>query len=151
NDDGTVDTTFGDAGYRRVSTSDSDAAAGFSWLPDGKLLIGFGSFASIQPNHVARLTAEGALDTSYGGGDGIGDLPTSDDRPFGGLVETVAQPSGRAVGLFFYRVGEGVGEEGRFGLAALTPEGQPDASFRFGTDRVDTVGRFGAFRDTAVL
>jgi uncharacterized delta-60 repeat protein len=146
NDDGTVDTTFGSAGYVRISLAGSQQATGVSLAPDGKLLLGFsGDFG--ETNHVARLTAGGALDTTYGGGDGIGDLPVGNNIPFGPMLDTVLQPTGRSVGLFWYFRGQ----QTRFGLAALTPEGQSDTTFHFGSEAVDPVGRDGAFRDTAVL
>ena len=148
NSDGTLDTTFGDGGYRKVVVPGINDVAGFVVRPDGKLLIGVSGDTSFgQPtNQVVRLTPDGSVDTTFGGGDGIGDLQYA-DAYHGGLRDTVLLPSGRIVTLAWGRNGL----QSRFALAALTPDGQNDPAFRFTNEPADPQGFIGRFRDTAVL
>ncbi len=122
NTDGTVDAGFNldlnEIGGNRVDS--------WSLQPDGKILIG-GAFTSLQPigaparvpaNHFARLTAAGALDSTFQ--PGIGGTPS-------GLVSAlVVQPDGKilAAGNF-----SGLGGATTANLARFTPQGTVDTGF----------------------
>jgi uncharacterized delta-60 repeat protein len=148
NDDGTLDTTYGDGGYRTVAVPGTNNAAGVVLQPDGKLVIGASNTSAVPSatNYAVRLTPDGDVDTTFGGGDGIGELQYADAN-YGALLDTALQPSGRIVTLAFGNNGR----QGRFALAALTPEGLSDPGFHFTNEPVDPQGFGGRFSDTAVL
>ncbi|MEO6435898.1 MAG: PKD domain-containing protein [Tepidisphaeraceae bacterium] len=71
--DGTLDSAFGNAGWATVNLGgDSDIASAVVALSDGRLLLA-GEFAQDDQQDIglARLTASGQLDTSFGGGAGF--------------------------------------------------------------------------------
>ena len=74
NADGSLDTAFGTGGKVGGGPGAALLAAGDVWLVgDGKFVVGgitAGAFA------VARFNGDGTLDTSFGGGDGVGAGPT---------------------------------------------------------------------------
>ncbi|MFD7263075.1 calcium-binding protein [Streptomyces sp. NPDC059874] len=76
NADGSPDTTFGegDGIVRTDFTGAVDTAYSVVVLPDGKLLVGGGAFigtASGIDFTIVRYNADGSIDTTFGGGDGI--------------------------------------------------------------------------------
>ncbi|MCX7401454.1 MAG: DUF4347 domain-containing protein, partial [Planctomycetales bacterium] len=74
NADGSLDTSFGD-GYGIVTTNvgaDIDVAYSVTLQPDGKIVVAGASFnGSNYEFTLTRYNANGSLDTSFGGGDGI--------------------------------------------------------------------------------
>ncbi len=89
--DGTVDTTFGDDGRRVV-----DAARGADDVlvqPDGKIVLITEVPSPGTLDHLAavRLTADGDLDASFGGGDGIASRDGFRDDATAGAL----QPDGK--------------------------------------------------------
>jgi uncharacterized delta-60 repeat protein len=98
NADGTLDTSYASSGTYLAPAGSDAGVMDLVQQADGKLLALIGSFAGGVPQRIARLTAAGALDTSYAG-DGVADITD----PTSGAVAAVAialQPSdGRAVVL----------------------------------------------------
>jgi uncharacterized delta-60 repeat protein len=77
NPDGTLDPTFGNGGVVVSDFSPNDALQSLLLTPDGHILIGGsvgtpGAFdAATADFAVLRYNADGSLDTTFGGGDGI--------------------------------------------------------------------------------
>lgn len=75
--DGTVDTGFGAGGQALVAAHARAFANAVVVQPDGKIVIVGGAqewrsnVVNTQRTLVARLNADGSLDTSFGGGDGV--------------------------------------------------------------------------------
>ncbi len=119
NADGTLDTTFG-GGDGIVLTPISlshDIARGIVIQPDGKILVA-GYANVINPDFaVVRYNADGSLDTTFGGGDGIVTFPvgTADDVGFA----IALQPDGTIVvaGTSYSPTGSDIA------LALLNPDG----------------------------
>jgi uncharacterized delta-60 repeat protein len=129
---GAVDTSFGDNGLRLIAPDVRANAQQVRVLPDGRILVagnsnGGGNWTGTNSGRltVARLTANGQLDTSYG---------TSGIRviDFGGDERASAYPDTRMA----------LGADGKLTLARavvepvsairlarLLPNGQPDTSF----------------------
>src|SRR5437868_3322858 len=74
---GDLDTSFGVGGVRTLPLTDPYADAGFRPMAvdvqNGKTVIvgQINSFAGEEKSYIVRLTSSGALDTTFGGGDGI--------------------------------------------------------------------------------
>src|SRR5439155_18501281 len=72
---GVLDTTFGGGdGFAEVTVPNSGVAAGGAIQSDGKIVV-----ATSAGNEMAvvRFNADGSLDTTYGGGDGIATAPAT--------------------------------------------------------------------------
>ncbi|MCC6524497.1 MAG: hypothetical protein IT373_17715, partial [Polyangiaceae bacterium] len=75
--DGTLDTSFGSGGHALVAAHARAFASAVAIQPDGKIVIvggaqeWNGNVVSSQRTLVARLTPDGALDSTFGGGDGV--------------------------------------------------------------------------------
>jgi uncharacterized delta-60 repeat protein len=125
NADGTLDTTFGDAGLDVASGNNYKAVRSIALQPDGKVLIG-GTFASVGGQaraNVARVNADGTLDTTFA------DPLIVDDT--GGQVDpsvasVVLQPDGKVLvaGRFL-----SVGGTPRRRVARLNADGTRDTGF----------------------
>ncbi|WP_281426264.1 hypothetical protein [Miltoncostaea oceani] len=91
--DGNPDLTFGTGGSTRIAPAGTQFPTALALAPDGRIVIlGFdsGLTASIL---VARLTADGALDPSFGAGSGVRTITAA-----GGIPSDVAvQADGRIV------------------------------------------------------
>ncbi|MEK8020044.1 MAG: PQQ-binding-like beta-propeller repeat protein, partial [Candidatus Parabeggiatoa sp.] len=128
NTDGTVDNTF-DPGTGPDFTSSIRAIA---LQTDGKILIGggFTSFNGIQRNHIARLNADGSLDTGFDPGTG------ADEK----VYSLVVQSDGKVVigGSF-----TSFNDISRNGIARLNTNGSLDTTFDPGTGTKDTNGYTG--------
>ncbi|MGW8185212.1 MAG: Ig-like domain-containing protein [Candidatus Moraniibacteriota bacterium] len=72
NADGTLDKTFNSGG---LSFGDSDYATSVEVQPDDKILIGghFDSYNGVAVGNIARLNADGTLDTAFNSGTGFND------------------------------------------------------------------------------
>ena len=123
NANGTVDAGFGNG-----SGADVTPVNAMVLQPDGKVLIG-GSFAHVHGvarNSVARLNADGSLDTTFDPGAG----------PAGTVNALLVQPDGKIlVGGSF----TSVGATSREYLARLNADGTLDAGF-VGPDFADSTG-----------
>jgi len=103
-EDGTLDATFGDRGRVVVTpykpfNLDINRPVDLALQPDGKIVVAAGSlrpsYADGYGGKVVRYTANGALDTSFGGGDGLAYVPDAYNAlyglavlPDGGIVTT---------------------------------------------------------------
>jgi uncharacterized delta-60 repeat protein len=78
---GTPDTSFGTGGIRNLTMTDQTTCAGLAIQPDGKLLLSvYASTAAGTPppkSMLWRLNADGTSDPTWGGGDGIVDVPAA--------------------------------------------------------------------------
>ncbi|HEY8504250.1 MAG TPA: hypothetical protein VIL46_06680, partial [Gemmataceae bacterium] len=124
--DGRLDTSFGSGGKFLLFENDGADDGGTAVLvqDDGRILVGaFGTFAGTGEDFVlARLTADGRLDGSFGsGGFSRRDFAGGDDRPF----DMALQSTGKIllVGQGDYR-----GDKD-FILMRFNPDGTPDNSF----------------------
>ncbi|MEZ5908176.1 MAG: tandem-95 repeat protein [Hyphomicrobiaceae bacterium] len=132
NTDGTLDTTFGGDGIVTELVGGAGGEAyGVALQPDGKLILAGRTFnGSNSDVAVMRLNADGTLDTSFGGGDGVFTLPvgTGNDQ----ALDILVQPDGRLV-----ITGEArVGSSNDIVLVRLNADGTLDSTF----DPVGTLG-----------
>ena len=132
--DGSFDTGF--AGDGTVTTpigSGADEAWAVALQPDGKILLaGLSSNGTNNDFALARYTATGALDTGFGGGDGLVTTPigTGEDEAFGVLL----QPDGKIVAVG--RSSNGTNND--FALARYEADGILDTGFGGGDGLVTT-------------
>lgn len=134
NADGSLDTSFGDAG-KIVFDSFLPSAQAYdvSILADGKILIAGSDYAS-QDMQVMRLNADGSLDTSFGnGGKALAGAPSAEEQGYKMLV----QPDGKIL-----MVGQTSLQYSSkpFTVARLNADGTPDTSF--GTNGIEQIGHF---------
>jgi uncharacterized delta-60 repeat protein len=137
--DGLPDPTFGDDG---VFTTDFPGAAAaelsaLAVLPDGRLLLA-GRTSRLDPMligsaseyAVARVTADGRLDSSFGG-DGRVTVGGPDSFQFGDVAEVGVTPDGKVVlvGNAGRRDPAQLNPEYRAAAVRLTADGEPDPSF----------------------
>ena len=111
NADGTLDTSF------NIGTGANGQVYAMALQNDGKILIGgsFTIYSGISRNRIARLNADGTLDTSFNSG-------TVD----GGVYRVAIQPDGKILigGNFFL-----VGNSELTGFTRLNTDGSVDTSF----------------------
>lgn len=125
--DGTVDSAFGDGGTvaRDFGHGDNDSAFGVATTTSGKIVIaGTWVGASKYRMYVARFKANGKLDKSFGGGDGVALTKTA--KHFAALGYGMALQDDGAIVLAGY--GGGSGRNG-FVAARFTRGGTLDRSF----------------------
>ena len=132
---GKLDRTFGggDGRFVRDIFGDADIAFAVAVLPDGKILVagqGFDPVAGIDRFVVLRLTANGRLDRTFGGGDGIVTTKFGVDGASGRAMTVL--PDGR-----FVVCGSTGGATPVFALARYRPGGGLDSTFG-GTGMVTT-------------
>ena len=121
--DGLPDTTFG-GGDGVVLIPIGDFLADAVLHVDGKILI-----AGHRDDRliVARVTSAGALDTTYGGGDGIAELTVESNANQTFTAQGLALfPDGTAVASGSMRIGD---DDGHLVLAQVTPQGTPANGF----------------------
>jgi uncharacterized delta-60 repeat protein len=130
NTDGSLDTSFGVGGTVTTDfSSNTDSAAGVAVQSDGKIILvgatdstGAGDFA------LARYTASGSLDSSFGSG---GKVTTDFSRRIDGARAVALQGDGKIVvaGLS-YTVGKtGYNGDDEIALARYNTDGSLDTSF----------------------
>lgn len=123
---GSFDNAFGSGGIAALGDG-SSAAIALAVQADGKLVVG------VQASNVARLTADGALDPSFGGN---GSVSLGAVTPFS-VTSVALQGDGKIL------VGGGNGTGGVV-VFRLLPDGTPDASF--GDNGIAFVGQFSLSR-----
>lgn len=144
NSDGTLDTTFGTNGFAAVTVT-SGNASGFDITraelqPDGKIVLsGYGPHVVSNTINsqiaVARLNANGTLDTSFGGG---GTVTTSLRGMDDGLAEAI-QPDGKIlVGGSSNRPPNGDGYD--LAMVRFNSDGTLDNGFGTSGQVIDTIG-----------
>jgi uncharacterized delta-60 repeat protein/RHS repeat-associated protein len=146
NADGTLDRTFSDDGWLTTNFIDSyDQANAVAIQSDGKIVVAGTAYSTVSSANsynfaVARYTATGALDTSFGsGGKAVADLAGSTD--YGRAV--AIQSSGKIVVA-------GYGYNGSYldaGVVRFNANGSLDTSFNNNTGKVLT--DFGGSHDYA--
>jgi uncharacterized delta-60 repeat protein len=119
--DGTLDTTFGDGG--RVVVGELNSAADVLVQPDGRIvLVTTRSTGALSAIALLRLTEAGAVDPSFGGGDGIAIAPSvsSRDEADTGALQADGKilVSGRSPSPLRYALG-----------LRFNSDGSPDTSF----------------------
>ncbi len=143
NPDGTVELTFDAGAGACCSTAVGQAQvagpiSAIAVQPDGQFVIG-GSFESVNGTPrkgLARLSANGTLDTTFDPGAGLdsGQAPL----PAGVISAIVVQPDGKVlIGGSF----PGVSGVNHGGIARLEANGSVDASFNPGLGVMDDQGR----------
>jgi uncharacterized delta-60 repeat protein len=137
NADGSLDTGFGTGGRVTLNfglTNASEQASAVAVQGDGKIVVG-GSLAptSGTGSHfaIARLTAAGALDGSFGSGG-------EQTLDFGFLTSLAIQPADQKIVLAGYNGTQGIGTA--FEAARLGTDGSLDASFGSGGKQAVAVG-----------
>lgn len=135
NTDGTLDTSFDDDGRQSIDLeSDFDFGTAVAVQPDGKIVVSGNSFqAGGYDFAVARLNADGSLDTSFDG-DGrqtvdFGGTPVLDEFNFldEDARDMVLQPDGKIVVAGSVLREEPIGYD--FAVARLNVDGSLDNSF----------------------
>ena len=124
NADGSLDTSFGGGdGFVVTDFGRRDGATAVEILPDGRILVAGGSENGSAFEYryaLARYTAGGAPDTSFGGGDGMAELEMR-----GTPRDMAVQSDGKIVLA-------GNAEHRLFGLARFNANGTVDTSFGAG-------------------
>lgn len=139
--DGTLDPGFGDGGVVLTTDGFPGHAETVRLQPDGRLLVVGRSEATDQGYYgfaVARYDLDGALDPTFGGGDGlVTTFPP--DREYTTAYAVLVQPDGRIVvgGSAF-----GEGEYSYFCLARYLSDGTPDPAFGVDGVSVKTIRLF---------
>ena len=126
--DGTLDPGFGDAGVVVTTATFWGTPNAVRLQPDGRLLV-VGSSEPDARGHtgfaVMRYTADGALDETFGGGDGlVTTYPPG--REYSRAWDVLVQPDGRVV---VGGSGYGEGDYSYFCLARYLANGSPDPAF----------------------
>lgn len=125
---GALDTTFGTGGVVKtmVDTTLGTTAAAFAvkCLPGGKLLVGGRTGSMVSRDFVViRYHANGSLDTTFGGGDGIAIADFGGDDFFNDM--DVAPVSGKIL----LAGSTDVGGDYDFAIACFNADGTPDNDF----------------------
>ena len=125
---GVLDPSFG-GGDGAVETP--IVAEAVEVLPDGKILIGGHNFTGILSTiaSVARLNADGSIDTTFGGGDGVAEIPAGNSIAPSDFVRDIElAPGGKIVA-----VGKAVPVGAELGtlamVARLNADGSMDNTF----------------------
>ncbi len=131
NPDGTLDPTF-NAGIGPVDALQNQPAINaMAVQADGKIVIGgeFTSFDNGSLTNIARLNANGSLDTTFNPGDGTdGTVYAIGLQPNGGITNIIIGGAFNNVNLISSK-----------SIARLNPNGSFDASFNVGTGADDTI------------
>jgi uncharacterized delta-60 repeat protein len=106
---GTPDTSFGNNGVMNIDSPDPVApqsgVTSVAVQPDGKLLLGIRR--KLSGNSVLytlqRWNVDGSLDPTWGGGDGIVDIPTADGFSYS-VANLQVMPDGRIAGTIYRNI-----------------------------------------------
>jgi uncharacterized delta-60 repeat protein len=127
---GSLDSTFGTNGRQTIDFGSTDVCTGLAVQADGKIvLVGYTDFSAVGANDVAvaRLNANGTLDTTFNG-DGMRRVNFSgayDDRASG----VVIQPDGKIVIAATWGIDA---SDSELALIRLNPNGTLDSSINTG-------------------
>ena len=142
NPDGSVDPTFNPgAGPNDDIIPSQTSINSMALQPDGRIVIGgdFTSVDGISRNYIARLNADGSLDTTFDPGEGANDV-----------VNAVAVDANNLilVGGAFTQLGTLGGSEG---IERLNPDGSVDTTFGDGSGTSDIVNTITLQPDGRIL
>ena len=130
---GAPDTAFGSSGVVTATFSSSDYLYTVALQPDGKILMGGYAYDGISDYYsvLIRYTTAGALDSAFGGGDGVvtTTAPTYDDIE---VYDIALQSNGKIVAAFY----GGGSTSTDFMLARYNTNGTLDTSFGGGDGMV---------------
>jgi uncharacterized delta-60 repeat protein len=148
NPDGTLDTTFGSEGVTTTSitlpgiaTLRDDLAASLLVLDDGRIVVG-GSTAEIVTGNkrpvLARYTADGALDPTFGtGGTLVLEPSKTSNLAFLTVPTLLAESDGSLLAGISFTLGY---QKKQFALARILPDGTLDPAFASAGVHVETLG-----------
>jgi uncharacterized delta-60 repeat protein len=115
NDDLTLDTTFG----RGDGVATDGGGTDINVMPDGRIVLAGQTSDGRDPSAVdltlARLTPNGRLDTTFGGGDGV--VRQSSSFGYDQMLDAAVRADGSIVALT------------RYGALGFRPDGSPDPAF----------------------
>ena len=122
NNDGSLDSSFNTG----TGTSMGPEVNTIALQPDGKIIIGgkFTSYNGVSRNKIARLNANGTLDSSFNIGSGFGTGSSTSINSIG------LQADGKIIVVGFFTSYSGTN---RNRLIRLNPTGSIDATFNIGT------------------
>ena len=153
NANGSLDTSFGNAG--RTITTFGDPAAQANALivqSDGKIVLighsGAGPYSELNDFALVRYDSEGSLDSSFGNG---GKVRTHFDGEFNTgsrAMDAILQADGKIIAVGHYK---NEGARRRFALARYLPNGDLDSTFGAGGMVTTQLGDFDAYGMTGVL
>ena len=135
NADGTLDTTFGDGGTVVGNNPDETIYLSFAVQSDEKIIAGTTRESTLDVHQrsrpsINRYSADGALDTTFGGGGTAQILnPSSTGSSDGEFHDIAIQNDGKIVVGLYYYTNIGAGQWRELGLARLNPDGTLDTSF----------------------
>jgi len=134
---GELDTSFGEGGWAHTNLGSFDFAHAVAIQDDGKIVVGGESdcrYASCFT--LARYTAEGALDPTFGGGDGV--VRTTFSECGCRVYDLAIAPNGKIVAVGWrFRYGDAQ-DDGLFAIARYRPDGRLDTTFsRDGRTSID--------------
>jgi len=118
NFNGTLDAGFNGDGKATIGFGESDELTAVALQPDGKIVL-TGPGNESDTGKLARLTATGALDTSFGG---VGQLL----NPASTCQDVAVQANGKIVTLWLNELPDG---DWRFAIHRLDANGSLDATF----------------------
>src|SRR5262249_4506077 len=130
NPDGSLDTSFGAGGV--ASTSLVTTASAVAIQADGKIVVAGNYYSSpgVAQFALARLTATGALDGSFGAaGNGAVVTPIFQGDLWDTAYDMALQSDGKIVVVGARTPSAGAGNTGDFLLVRYTPGGALDTSF----------------------
>jgi uncharacterized delta-60 repeat protein len=137
NTDGTLDTGFGSGG-KVTTTIGSCAAQALALQADGKVVLAAQSLNNASNSNydfaLARFTADGSLDQSFGSGGTV----TTDFEPYDWLSAVASQPDGKIVAAGSSQPGASL--PSNFALARYNSDGSPDQSFGSGGKMTTALG-----------
>jgi uncharacterized delta-60 repeat protein len=142
---GTVDTTFGTNGTVKLPVAKSSYGSALAVAPDGAILVGAQAYVNISSSRssdaeyaVARLTPNGALDTSFGNSHGwwLSNPSTKDDL----VLQLATVPAGGGYSVIAGGTAGQSDGSAAFAAIKLTQAGLPDSTFGTGGVAVRTVG-----------
>jgi uncharacterized delta-60 repeat protein len=142
---GRLDRTFGTNGKATLHFKGGGEPSSMAVAPDGAIVLAGGSVPDVDKFQVARFTADGAVDTTFGGGDGK--VTTNTGQGEEAATGIAVEHDGAIVVVGYtdlpHEGGETFGPS-KFALVRYAADGALDTSF--GTDgRVTTAFSAGAF------
>jgi uncharacterized delta-60 repeat protein len=126
---GSLDTSFGSGGKRTISfNAGSEYAWGVAVGQDGKIVVAGQARPDSSDFAVARLTANGSLDSSFStDGREVTDIGLAADERVDGPQSVAVQPDGKIVVLGSTFVGPATNQD--FAVARYNPDGTLDSTF----------------------